>query len=103
MKQTHDLNPAIITGQDGIYLKVHLQPGARTNMIRGMHGDAIKLSITVAPQDGKANRALIEFIAQLLGSPKSAIQLVSGQTSRRKRLFISGQTEKLIRQVESWL
>jgi len=97
------MNPAIDRGKDGIYLSVHLQPGAKTNAVRGMHGDAVKLSITVAPQDGRANRALIQFLAGLLDIPKSSIQLVSGQTSRLKRIFISGQPDRLVSQIRSWM
>lgn len=103
MKNGHDMNPAINRGRKGIYLNVHVQPGAKTNAIRGMYGDAIKLSITVSPQDGKANRALIQFVAKLLDISRAEVQLVSGQTSRQKRLFISGQPDMLVSQIESWL
>jgi len=103
MNSGRDINPAINRGRDGIYLNVHVQPGAKTNAIRGMYGDAIKLSITVSPQDGKANRALIQFVAKLLDIPRAEVQLISGQTSRQKRLFISGRPDRLIRQIQSWV
>ena len=69
-------------------LTVHVQPGARKTEIIGPHGDALKIRLAAPPVDGKANAALIEFIAERLSLPKSAVSLISGQTSRRKLLEI---------------
>jgi uncharacterized protein (TIGR00251 family) len=69
-------------------LTLHIQPGARKTEIAGPHGDALKIRLAAPPVDGKANAALIEFVAERLGLPKSAVRLVSGQTSRRKILEI---------------
>jgi uncharacterized protein (TIGR00251 family) len=67
-------------------LTLHIQPGARKTEVAGPHGDALKIRLAAPPVDGKANAALIEFVAGRLGLPKSAVRLVSGQTSRRKIL-----------------
>ena len=73
---------------DGVRLTLHVQPGARRTEVAGLHGDALKIRLAAPPVDGKANAALIEFIAERLSLPKSAVSLISGQTSRRKLLEI---------------
>jgi uncharacterized protein (TIGR00251 family) len=70
-------------------LTLHVQPGARRTEVAGVHGDALKIRLAAPPVDGKANAALIEFIAARLTLPKSAVRLVSGQTSRRKILELA--------------
>ncbi|MEO8409728.1 MAG: DUF167 domain-containing protein [Propionivibrio sp.] len=71
-------------------LTLHLQPGAKNTEIVGLHGDALKIRLTALPVDGKANAALIAFIAARLGVAKSAVELLSGHASRRKLLVVSG-------------
>ncbi len=71
-------------------LTLHIQPGAKKTMLSGVHGDALKIKLAAPPVDGKANAALISFIADLLGVPKSAVCLKSGLTSRHKVLEITG-------------
>ena len=73
-----------------ITLTLHIQPGAKKTEFAGLHGDALKIRLAAPPVDGKANEALIRFIADTLKLPKSAINLKSGQTSRRKVLEVSG-------------
>ena len=78
------------SGADGsVSLSVHVQPGAKRTEIAGVHGDALKIRLAAPPVDGKANAALIDFVAERLGLAKSAVSLKSGQTSRRKVLEIS--------------
>ena len=69
-------------------LTVHVQPGAKTTEIVGLHGDALKIRLATPPVDGKANASLIAFIADRLGTTKSAVTVKSGQTSRRKTIAI---------------
>jgi uncharacterized protein (TIGR00251 family) len=75
-------------GKTAATLTLHVHPGARRTEVAGVYGDALKIRLAAPPVDGKANVALIEFIAQRLSLPKSAVRLVSGQTSRRKILEI---------------
>lgn len=75
---------------DGVTLALHLQPGAKKTEIAGVHGGALKIRLVAPPVDGKANEALIAFLAAKLGVSKSAIALKSGQTSRTKRVRIVG-------------
>lgn len=69
-------------------LTLHIQPGAKKTEVAGRHGDALKIRLAAPPVDGKANAALIEFVAERLGLAKSAVSLKSGQSSRHKVLEI---------------
>lgn len=69
-------------------LVLHIQPGAKKTEVVGLHGDALKIRLAAPPVDGKANAALISFVAERLGLTKSAVTLKSGQTSRRKVLEV---------------
>lgn len=79
-------------GDGCITLTLHIQPGARKTEFAGLHGDALKIRLAAPPVDGKANEALIKFLAETLHLPKSAVTLKSGQSSRRKVLEVSGAT-----------
>lgn len=75
-----------------ITLTLHIQPGAKKTEFAGLHGDALKIRLAAPPVDGKANEALVKFLAEVLHLPKSAVTLKSGQTSRRKVLEVTGAT-----------
>lgn len=75
-----------------ITLTLHIQPGAKKTEFAGRHGDALKIRLAAPPVDGKANEALLKFLAEVLHLPKSAVTLKSGQTSRRKVLEVTGAT-----------
>lgn len=74
----------------GVILPVAARPGAKKNGVTGTHDGALKVSVTQVPEKGKANGALIQVLAKALGLKKSQVQLVSGQTSTRKKFQISG-------------
>ena len=74
---------------NGVVFKVHIQPKASKNAIVGLHDDALKIRLTAPPVDGAANKMCIHFLAKELGIPKSAIDIVAGQTSRNKYICIS--------------
>ena len=73
-------------------LTLHIQPGAKKTEFAGLHGEALKIRLAAPPVDGKANEALLRFIAEVLHLPKSAVALKSGQTSRHKVLEVNGTT-----------
>ena len=77
-------------------LAVHVQPGAKKSGVVGEHGDALKIRLAAPPVDGKANAALIEFLATRLGIARAQVTLKSGQTSRRKVLEIDGAPSDLV-------
>ena len=73
---------------DGLLIDVRVQPKSSKNAIVGIHGAALKIKLNAPPVEGKANKALIQLMAKLLGCPKSAVEIISGQASRSKRLLI---------------
>ncbi|HQU78282.1 MAG TPA: DUF167 domain-containing protein [Azonexus sp.] len=79
-----------------VTLTLHIQPGAKKTEIAGLHGDALKIRLAAPPVDGKANEALVKFVAEALKLPKSAVNLKSGQTSRRKVLEVQGATTEAV-------
>ncbi len=79
-----------------ITLTLHIQPGAKRTEFAGLHGDALKIRLAAPPVDGKANEALIKFVAETLKLPKSAVTLKSGQTSRRKVLEVNGSSREAL-------
>lgn len=79
-----------------VILTLHIQPGAKKTEISGLHGDALKIRLAAPPVDGKANEALIHFLAKTLDIARSAICLKSGQTSRRKVLEIQANDKAVI-------
>jgi uncharacterized protein (TIGR00251 family) len=79
-----------------ITLTLHIQPGTKKTEFAGRHGDALKIRLAAPPVDGKANEALVRFVAETLQLPKSAVSLKSGQTSRRKVLEVTGATAEAV-------
>lgn len=80
-----------VQAADGsLILTLHIQPGARKTEIVGLHGEALKIRLAAPPVDGKANAALLGFLAKACGVSKSAVELVSGDTSRAKRVRLRG-------------
>jgi len=82
----------------GTSFAVKVHPRAKKNAIIGELGDALKVSLTAPPIDGKANEACIEFFANLLKVPRSSVTIASGQTSRNKVVRITGLTGKEVEQ-----
>lgn len=75
--------------EDGWLLQVHAQPGAKTSSIAGMHGEALKIRIAAPPVEGKANAALIAFVAAQLGVARRLVTVEKGESSREKLLRIA--------------
>jgi uncharacterized protein (TIGR00251 family) len=73
---------------DGVILPVRAQPSARRDRVQGQHGGRLKVSVTAAPEKGKANKALAKLLTKALGLRRSQIDLVSGETSADKRFLI---------------
>lgn len=74
----------------GATFAVKVRPRAKKNAITGELGDALKLSLTAPPIEGRANQACIEFIANLLKVQHSSVSIASGQNSSRKVIRIIG-------------
>ena len=82
---------------DGCTVSVRVHPGARRSAVGGIHDGAVKISLTTPPVDGRANEALIAFVAELLGIPKGRVSLVAGMTGRTKVLRITGKNSDEVR------
>lgn len=76
----------------GTVIPVRAQAGARLNGLRGVHGGALKISVTQPPEKGKANQALIQTLAEALGASKQQIELIAGPTDSRKRFLVTGMS-----------
>jgi uncharacterized protein len=74
----------------GASFSIRVHPRAKKNAITGEIGDALKVSLTAAPVDGRANEACIDFFAKLLKVPRTSVTIASGLTSRNKVIRIAG-------------
>jgi hypothetical protein len=75
--------------------KIYLQPGAKKSEFVGKHGDYIKIKVQSPPVEGKANAALITFLAKACDISKSSISIASGEKSRFKTICIKRCDEHL--------
>ena len=83
--------------EDAITIDVLVVPRASRTQIAGITGDRLKVQLNAPPVDGAANKALIALLAKSIGVAKGSVTIVSGQTSRRKRLRIEGADESVVR------
>jgi uncharacterized protein (TIGR00251 family) len=81
-------------------IAVKVQPGASRDRLIGKTGEEWRIALTAPPVEGRANRACMDFLARVLGVPRSAVIIVRGETSRRKLVQISGMLQS---EVESKL
>lgn len=93
---------------EGVRLRLKVAPKAKRNAIGGLQpeadgGVALKVAVTAAPEDGKANAAVIALLAKEWGVAKTAISVVAGATDRRKLVEIRGSTAELTARIVGWL
>ena len=81
----------------GAVLNLRIVPRAAKNAIQGEHGGALKVRLCAPPVDGAANAALVEFLAEAFALPRARVQLLSGQTSRNKRVLLAGLPASRVR------
>jgi uncharacterized protein (TIGR00251 family) len=74
---------------DVLSLTLHVQPGAKRSEVAGLHGEALKLRLAAPPVEGKANEALMRFLAELFSVPLRNIELKQGAQSRHKVVRIT--------------
>ena len=77
---------------EGVILSVRAQPRSSKAGIDGLRGDAVKVRVRCAPVDGKANKELVETLADEFGIAKSSVVFKGGETSKNKRLLLRGVT-----------
>ena len=92
--------------QDGVRLRLKVRPQARRAGIEGVvadrDGEALAISVTAAPEDGKANTAVIALLAKALDVAKSTISVTHGAATRRKTIHVAGDDATLAVALESW-
>ncbi|MCP4536968.1 MAG: YggU family protein [Chloroflexi bacterium] len=82
--------------KEGCTFRVRIVPKSRQEQIIGLFDDALKIRLTAPPERGKANRALQIFLARQLGVSPSAVEILSGHTSRQKRVRVRGVSAKAV-------
>ena len=75
---------------DGVVLNVRAQPRSSRSGVDGVVGDALKVQIRSAPVDGKANKEMVETLADAFSLPKNRVNFVGGETSKNKRILLAG-------------
>ncbi len=88
-------------------VRLRLTPKAAANRITGLKLDGqgglvLKASVTVVPEDGKANAALIKMLAKEWKLAKSSLEVVHGATDRNKTVLVAGNTEHLLKKLQDW-
>ncbi len=97
-------NPAATAHGDHVRLTVRLTPNGGRDAIDGLEAAAdgdehLKVRVSAVPEKGRANQALLAFLAKKLGLAKTKLSLISGETQRKKILRIEGEPEDLMRRL----
>ncbi|WP_454124523.1 DUF167 family protein YggU [Kosakonia sp. Marseille-Q7440] len=79
---------AVESFQDGLVLRLYIQPKASRDAIIGLHGDEVKVAITAPPVDGQANAHLVKFLAKQFRVAKSQVLIEKGELGRHKQIKI---------------
>ena len=87
--------PFCAANPEGVVLTLHIQPRASRNEVCGIKDGALKVRLTSPPVEGAANRLCREYLAEIFKVPKSSVEIISGETSRHKRVRISGSPQQL--------
>ncbi len=91
MKQPDTTLPCLQSLPDGsLSIALYVQPRAARDGLAGLHEGRLKLRLTTPPVDGKANKAVISFLARLLHLPKSSVTIRTGLQSRSKVVIVTG-------------
>ncbi len=80
--------------EGGVIVSVKVQPNASKDRVVGEHADQLKIAVTVAPEKGKGNKAVIKLLSKSLGVKNSDIEILSGETSRDKKVLIRNITKE---------
>ncbi|MEJ2230703.1 MAG: DUF167 domain-containing protein [Nitrospirales bacterium] len=87
-----ELGTCTLERSEGVEIRIHIQPRVSKTGIVGLYGQALKIRIAAPPVGGQANAELCRFLARQLGVPQQFVQVISGFSSRQKRVFIKGRT-----------
>ena len=90
-------------GDRGILIDIRLTPRAARDAIAGVKEHRLQARVRAVPEDGRANEALVELVADEIGVPKSTVSLTAGKTSRLKTVLIAGDAKVLEARIATWL
>ena len=89
--------------KDGVTIAVRAQPGAKRTAIAGIYGEGkasqLKIAVQAPPVEGRANEALVKFLAATFNLPKSSVELISGDLSRSKVFLLRGISIEYVRKI----
>ncbi|HET7489110.1 MAG TPA: DUF167 domain-containing protein [Acidimicrobiales bacterium] len=83
-------DPFDVDDEGAVVLRLHVQPGAGRTAVTGRYGDALKVRVAAPPERGRANEAVVALVATTLGVAAGQVELVSGPSSRSKRVRVTG-------------
>ncbi|MGL4943905.1 MAG: DUF167 domain-containing protein [Thermoguttaceae bacterium] len=87
----------LTTTNDGVVILIAAKAGGRVNAVRGVHDGHLKVSVTTAPERGKANAAILALLAEACGVKPHQLTLLAGETSPRKKVLVRGVTADEVR------
>jgi len=91
------VNLAVQKVEEGIIFTVKVSPGSSSpTRICGLLGEMLKVNVAAAPEKGKANKCLIDFLAEQLGVKKNAVSIISGRTSPVKHVQVLGMSQETL-------
>ena len=96
------MNRMIVEKDGNCIIRCRIQPSASKTKIVGIHDNALKITLTAPPVDGKANKLLKQFMAKKLHLPKSKVSVIKGESSRSKTILCQDITEKTITALNLW-
>lgn len=88
MPESLNVSAALTAHADGVVVLVHVVPGGSRSQVVGLHGDALRIKVAAPAVEGKANAALVRFVAELAGVRPGAVEIIAGDHSRAKRLLV---------------
>lgn len=96
--------PCLRQTDAGVEVFLYIQPRASRNKVVGLQGGELKVALTAPPVDGAANKACCLFVAKLCSLPRGCVRIITGETSRHKRLLLEdADILEVTRLVEGWL
>ena len=96
---TSDSLPCLSVRGDGVLLQLSVMPNAKRTQVDGLHDGALRVRLAAPPIDGRANEALVAWLAKSLGVPRRDVEVLRGEASRRKQVAITVSFER----ASAWL
>ena len=102
MMDSPDL-PCLSARGDGVLLQISVMPNAKRTAVDGLHDGALRVRLAAPPIDGRANKALVAWLAKSLGVPRRDVELLRGESSRRKQVAVAVSYDAAARWVAEML